>query len=117
VPEHRRLGIFNRFYFEEVLIIRVNPAILKRENVLDALLHEKAICYGRYAPRNPISASTNGAGSARNSQPGLSRCDKPCLRVRIFRGYAGRRSPAIRTCSGNLSDHNPCRTAACARAA
>jgi PPK2 family polyphosphate:nucleotide phosphotransferase len=48
LPERGRIGIFNRSYYEEVLIVRVHPAILKGENLPDALLHEKAIWHGRY---------------------------------------------------------------------
>jgi PPK2 family polyphosphate:nucleotide phosphotransferase len=48
LPERGRIGIFNRSYYEEVLIARVHPAILKGENLPDALLHEKAIWHGRY---------------------------------------------------------------------
>jgi PPK2 family polyphosphate:nucleotide phosphotransferase len=48
LPERGRIGIFNRSYYEEVLIARVHPAIVKGENLPDALLHEKAIWHGRY---------------------------------------------------------------------
>jgi polyphosphate kinase 2 (PPK2 family) len=43
LPERGRIGIFNRSYYEEVLIPRVHPAIRKGENLSDALLHETAI--------------------------------------------------------------------------
>jgi PPK2 family polyphosphate:nucleotide phosphotransferase len=48
LPERGRIGIFNRSYYEEVLIARVHPAILQGENLPDALLHDKAIWHGRY---------------------------------------------------------------------
>ncbi|MBW4025547.1 MAG: polyphosphate kinase 2 family protein [Proteobacteria bacterium] len=48
LPERGRIGIFNRSYYEEVLIARVHPAILKGENLPDALLHDKAVWHGRY---------------------------------------------------------------------
>jgi PPK2 family polyphosphate:nucleotide phosphotransferase len=48
LPERGRIGIFNRSYYEEVLIARVHPAILKGENLPDALLQDKAIWRGRY---------------------------------------------------------------------
>jgi PPK2 family polyphosphate:nucleotide phosphotransferase len=48
LPERGRIGIFNRSYYEEVLIARVHPAILKGENLPDALLHKKSIWHSRY---------------------------------------------------------------------
>ena len=33
LPERGRIGIFNRSYYEEVLIVRVHPAILSKENL------------------------------------------------------------------------------------
>ena len=33
LPERGRIGIFNRSYYEEVLIVRVHPAILKAEGL------------------------------------------------------------------------------------
>jgi PPK2 family polyphosphate:nucleotide phosphotransferase len=35
LPERGRIGIFNRSYYEEVLIVRVHPEILKNENLPD----------------------------------------------------------------------------------
>jgi PPK2 family polyphosphate:nucleotide phosphotransferase len=35
LPERGRIGIFNRSYYEEVLIVRVHPHILKAENLPD----------------------------------------------------------------------------------
>jgi PPK2 family polyphosphate:nucleotide phosphotransferase len=48
LPERGRIGIFNRSYYEEVLIVRVHPEILRRQNLPDALLDEKAIWQQRY---------------------------------------------------------------------
>ncbi len=36
LPERGKIGIFNRSYYEEVLIARVHPQILKAENLPDA---------------------------------------------------------------------------------
>jgi PPK2 family polyphosphate:nucleotide phosphotransferase len=36
LPERGRIGIFNRSYYEEVLIARVHPSILRGERVSDA---------------------------------------------------------------------------------
>jgi len=39
LPERGRIGIFNRSYYEEVLIVRVHPEILKAENLPDETLN------------------------------------------------------------------------------
>lgn len=33
LPERGRIGIFNRSYYEEVLVVRVHPEILRRQSV------------------------------------------------------------------------------------
>jgi len=48
LPERRRIGIFNRSYYEEVLIVRVHPEILRSRGVPDELLDEKTIWKERY---------------------------------------------------------------------
>ena len=37
LPERGRIGIFNRSYYEEVLIVRVHPEILRAQNLPDGL--------------------------------------------------------------------------------
>src|SRR5947199_5084254 len=41
LPERGRIGIFNRSYYEEVLIVRVQPEILHSEGLPKELLDEK----------------------------------------------------------------------------
>jgi PPK2 family polyphosphate:nucleotide phosphotransferase len=48
LPERGRIGIFNRSYYEEVLIVRVHPEILRTERLPDALLDESSIWEERY---------------------------------------------------------------------
>ena len=48
LPERGRMGIFNRSYYEEVLIVRVHPEILRTEGIPDAPHDEKAIWRDRY---------------------------------------------------------------------
>jgi PPK2 family polyphosphate:nucleotide phosphotransferase len=48
LPERGRIGIFNRSYYEEVLIVRVHPEILKGEGLADELIDEKSIWKQRY---------------------------------------------------------------------
>jgi PPK2 family polyphosphate:nucleotide phosphotransferase len=48
LPERGRIGIFNRSYYEEVLIVRVHPEILRGQGLPDGLLDEKTIWKERY---------------------------------------------------------------------
>jgi PPK2 family polyphosphate:nucleotide phosphotransferase len=48
LPERGRIGIFNRSYYEEVLIVRVHPKILEAERIPGGLLKEKTIWQERY---------------------------------------------------------------------
>ncbi len=48
LPERGRIGIFNRSYYEEVLIVRVHPEILRSSGLPDELLDEKNIWAERY---------------------------------------------------------------------
>ena len=48
LPERGRIGIFNRSYYEEVLIVRVHPEILRSQGLPDGLLDEKTIWQERY---------------------------------------------------------------------
>ncbi len=48
LPERGRIGIFNRSYYEEVLIARVHPEILRDEDIPGAKRHGKDIWHHRY---------------------------------------------------------------------
>jgi PPK2 family polyphosphate:nucleotide phosphotransferase len=48
LPERGRIGIFNRSYYEEVLIARVHPEILQNEDIPDTKQHGKGIWHHRY---------------------------------------------------------------------
>jgi PPK2 family polyphosphate:nucleotide phosphotransferase len=48
LPERGRIGIFNRSYYEEVLIVRVHREILRSEGLLDAPHHGKPVWHNRY---------------------------------------------------------------------
>src|SRR5581483_567723 len=41
LPERRRIGIFNRSYYEEVLVVRVHPNLLKNEKIPASLISRK----------------------------------------------------------------------------
>jgi len=48
LPERGRIGIFNRSYYEEVLIVRVHPEILRSQGLPAELRDEKDIWEQRY---------------------------------------------------------------------
>ena len=48
LPERGRIGIYNRSYYEEVLIARVHPEILLNEDAPDAQQHAKGLWHHRY---------------------------------------------------------------------
>jgi PPK2 family polyphosphate:nucleotide phosphotransferase len=48
LPERGRIGIFNRSYYEEVLIARVHPEILQSEAIPDQKKNGKGIWHYRY---------------------------------------------------------------------
>jgi PPK2 family polyphosphate:nucleotide phosphotransferase len=48
LPERGRIGIFNRSYYEEVLVVRVHPEILRNQGLPEELRDEKNIWKERY---------------------------------------------------------------------
>src|SRR5918996_4874822 len=48
LPERGRIGIFNRSYYEEVLIVRVHPELLQVQGFAETVLDGKAIWKDRY---------------------------------------------------------------------
>ena len=48
LPPRAKIGIFNRSYYEEVLIVRVHPEILKSEGIPDATHADKGVWRERY---------------------------------------------------------------------
>jgi polyphosphate kinase 2 (PPK2 family) len=48
LPERRRIGIFNRSYYKEVLIRRVHPEILKSEGISAAPADNELVWLDRY---------------------------------------------------------------------
>jgi PPK2 family polyphosphate:nucleotide phosphotransferase len=48
LPERGRIGIFNRSYYEEVLVVKVHPEYLRNQGLPDELADEKTIWDGRY---------------------------------------------------------------------
>jgi PPK2 family polyphosphate:nucleotide phosphotransferase len=48
LPERGRIGIFNRSYYEEVLVVSVHPEILRAQGLPEELRDEKTIWKDRY---------------------------------------------------------------------
>ncbi|HUD98188.1 MAG TPA: ADP-polyphosphate phosphotransferase [Bryobacteraceae bacterium] len=48
LPERGQIGIFNRSYYEEVLVVRVHPEILRSQGLSEELRDEKSIWEQRY---------------------------------------------------------------------
>ena len=63
LPERGRIGIFNRSYYEEVLIARVHPEILRSEGIPDAPGDDKVIWHDRYRSINNLERHFHGNGT------------------------------------------------------
>jgi len=63
LPERGRIGIFNRSYYEEVLIVRVHPEILHSEGLPDAALDEAAVWKARYRSIVDLERHLHGNGT------------------------------------------------------
>jgi PPK2 family polyphosphate:nucleotide phosphotransferase len=48
LPRRGQIGIFNRSYYEEVLVVRVHPELLRQEGLAPELRDDKEIWEGRY---------------------------------------------------------------------
>jgi polyphosphate kinase 2 (PPK2 family) len=48
LPERGRIGIFNRSYYEEVLIVRVHRKLFVSEGLADTPHNDKALWHDRY---------------------------------------------------------------------
>jgi PPK2 family polyphosphate:nucleotide phosphotransferase len=63
LPERGRIGIFNRSYYEEVLITRVHPEILLSEGVPNRPHDGKAIWHDRYRSIVDLERHLSGNGT------------------------------------------------------
>jgi PPK2 family polyphosphate:nucleotide phosphotransferase len=63
LPERGRIGIFNRSYYEEVLIVRVHPEILEAERLPDEALDEKTIWRDRFRSIRHLEAHLHRNGT------------------------------------------------------
>ena len=63
LPERGRIAIFNRSYYEEVLVVRVHPAILEREAIPDAPHRDKKLWRERYRSINDFERHLHANGT------------------------------------------------------
>jgi len=63
LPERGRIGIFNRSYYEEVLIVRVHPQILQGEAIPDTPHHDKKVWQHRYRSIVDLEKHLHGNGT------------------------------------------------------
>src|SRR5208337_3477754 len=54
LPERGRIGIFNRSYYEEVLVVRVHPEILRGQPLPPEVVDDKAIWDKRFRSINDL---------------------------------------------------------------
>ncbi len=63
LPERGRIGIFNRSYYEEVLIVRVHPEILRAERLPEQDVDERDIWRERYESINGLERHLHRNGT------------------------------------------------------
>jgi PPK2 family polyphosphate:nucleotide phosphotransferase len=63
LPERGRIGIFNRSYYEEVLIVRVHPEILRNQGLPEGLIAKQAIWEERYRSITDMEAHLHRNGT------------------------------------------------------
>jgi PPK2 family polyphosphate:nucleotide phosphotransferase len=56
LPERGRIGIFNRSYYEEVLVVRVHPEILQRQRLWSELKEGESLWADRYKSINNLES-------------------------------------------------------------
>ena len=63
LPERGRIGIFNRSYYEEVLVVRVHPEIMKAESVADGMMTDEEFWQERYHSINGLERHLHHNGT------------------------------------------------------
>ena len=63
LPERGRIGIFNRSYYEEVLIARVHPGILRSEGVPDCHADDEMVWHDRFRSISDLERHLSGNGT------------------------------------------------------
>jgi len=93
LPERGRIGIFNRSYYEEVLIVRVHPEILRAQNLPRETVRGDDLWQQRY---QSIAASS---GTCTATAPGSSSSSSTCRRKSSASAFSS--ASTIRTRTGN----------------
>ena len=116
LPERGRIGIFNRSYYEEVLIVRVHPTILRgqhvphrlmtkriwKERLEDIAAHERYLSRNGYVIRKFFLHVSQGRAEA--PLPGPDRTAREELEVRDGRRQG---APALEGLHGGLRGRHP----------
>jgi len=63
LPERGRIGIFNRSYYEEVLVVRVHRDLLHGEDIPDAPHHDEKVWHDRYRSITNLERHLHGNGT------------------------------------------------------
>ena len=63
LPERGRIGIFNRSYYEEVLIVRVHPELLRSQRIPNGAQDEKKVWDHRYQSIRHLEAHLHRNGT------------------------------------------------------
>ncbi|UCH48799.1 MAG: polyphosphate kinase 2 family protein [Betaproteobacteria bacterium] len=63
LPERGRIGIFNRSYYEEVLVVRVHPEIMEAEHVPDGIMTDDEFWQERYYSINGLERHLHHNGT------------------------------------------------------
>jgi PPK2 family polyphosphate:nucleotide phosphotransferase len=63
LPERGRIGIFNRSYYEEVLVVKVHPEILKGQAMPEELINDKNFWDKRYRSINDLEKHLHRNGT------------------------------------------------------
>jgi polyphosphate kinase 2 (PPK2 family) len=94
LPERGRIGIFNRSYYEEVLVVRVHPEILRGQGLPEELRDEKNIWEQRLPLHRQTWRSTFIATARASSR-------SSCICPRRSSESASSRASTSRTRTGN----------------
>ena len=63
LPERGRIGIFNRSYYEEVLVVRVHPELLRAQELPEKVLSDKSIWEHRFHSINELEKHLHRNGT------------------------------------------------------
>src|SRR5262249_13207129 len=64
LPERGRIGIFNRSYYEEVLVVRVHPEFLAKQNIPAEVFHDDDVWEERFEDIRTFERHMHRTGTA-----------------------------------------------------